>query len=178
MNRDEKHARLIEMWPLVWRSTMERRISERDKLIVEPTLREARKQARDEVAQDLREARNDRTAANIRFEAANKREALALELAQQMEAARIRAEVRAQEWEAIARELIARGAGRPHPDAKERAENPIAKRIREESNGDPSLAAHFWRYVGELRAGGKKDEEIVGMIGWDVVNGTEQESTQ
>ncbi len=47
-----------------------------------------------------------------------------------------------------------------------RSESPIAKKIRDESAGDPSLAAHYWRYVADLKRDGKKEEEIVGMIGW------------
>ncbi len=80
---------------------------------------------------------------------------------------RLRAEVRAQEWEAIANELIAKGMGRPTIDTPAKEESALARKIRDEAAGDSMLATHFWKnVVAPARAAGKKDEEIVGMIGW------------
>lgn len=142
-------------WPLVWRSTMERESAHNAQFW----------RSQSEIADKHRDAAIADASAVMRVCENRLRD---------MSAEKERAEVRAQEWEAIAKELIARGAGRPKPEQQTKDENPIAKRIREESNGDASLAAHFWNYARELRNAGKKDEEIVGMIGWDVV-GPEQE---
>jgi hypothetical protein len=85
----------------------------------------------------------------------------------------VAADCRAREWEAIAMELINRGAGRPRPDAVTKKADPIAERIRDESGGDAKVAAHFWTYVAELRKQKKTDDEIVGMIGWTSEDPTE-----
>lgn len=80
--------------------------------------------------------------------------------------ARIRAEVRAEEWEAIARELISRGAGRPHADVT-RTKDIVAEAIRDASGGDAKLAQHYWQnVVAPARRDKKSDEDIVGLIGW------------
>ncbi len=100
-------------------------------------------------------------------ERAYKSEKQLQQFAKDADDARHRAEVRAEEWEAIAKELINRGAGRPKPDGEAKPESILAKKIREEAAGDPALAAHFWKnVVAPARAAGKKDEEIEGMIGW------------
>ena len=134
-------------WPFVWRSSLE---------AVQATLAGVSEVRWDVQARMVR-AEQERDAALRRASALD-----------EADAARIRAEVRASEWEAIARELIARGAGRPRPEQAEKPESPLAKKIREESGGDPMIQAHYWKnVVAPARAAGKKDEEIADLIGWE-----------
>lgn len=161
---------------------MERRLEKLAREIARDVLDKSRAEMDEKYAGQLSAALADASRAESRRSDAMGRLAVmeqtataAVKAAEEADAARVRADVRAEQWEAIAKELIARGAGRPKPEQQEKEENPLAKRIREESNGDASLAAHFWNYARELRNAGKKDEEIVGMIGWDVV-GPEQEA--
>lgn len=80
--------------------------------------------------------------------------------------ARIRAEVRAAEWEAIAMELVAKGAGRPRLDTPDRPENKVAKKIREEAQGDNTLIAHWNKMAAQMKKDGKTEDEILAAIGW------------
>lgn len=44
--------------------------------------------------------------------------------------------------------------------------SPVAERIRQESGGDPKVAAHFWKYAADLKKQGKAPAEIAELIGW------------
>lgn len=49
---------------------------------------------------------------------------------------------------------------------KAKPKDPLAEVIRQESEGDPRLAAHFWKVARQAKAEGKSTEEVVGLIGW------------
>lgn len=55
-------------------------------------------------------------------------------------------------------------AAAPVPVRKE--ESPLAKKIREESGGDPRLAQHFAKLAQRLKAEGKMEGDILDAIGW------------
>ena len=54
----------------------------------------------------------------------------------------------------------------PVPPTVQKEESLIAKKIREESGGDPRLAQHFAKLAHRLRAEGKGDGDILAQIGW------------
>lgn len=160
-------------WPLMLRSTHEREMDEPRR-----TASEARARAdewrtlRDDAERKMHRAHAELASARAGLADVMNENALrvkaATTVAEQAVSERIRAEVRAQEWEAIAMELIQKGAGRPKIDREAEPLSPLAKKIREEAGGDVQLSNHFWKnVVAPARAAGKKDEEIVGMIGWE-----------
>lgn len=146
-------------WPLVWRS----RLVEAIALAGEARSRATEAELR---ASEYDAWRNREVAAHQR----TRDELRRLIENPPSDAALIRAAVRAQEWEAIAMELISRGAGRPTVPREARPENIVAKKIREEAGGDPALVKHWNKMAAELRAAGKSDEEIVGKIGWETTD--------
>lgn len=154
-------------WPLVWRSTMERR-----ELAAEnhgrAWVEETRRNEVGELRRQLSQAQTEDVTLRLQREAADKRELSATNETRMADQRRVQAEVRAQEWEAIARELISRGAGRPRPEGDAKPESALAKKIREESGGDAMLQAHYWKnVVAPARAKNMKDEDILGLIGWE-----------
>lgn len=54
----------------------------------------------------------------------------------------------------------------PVPPVVQKEDSRVAKRIREESGGDPRLAQHFAKLAQRLRAEGKTEGDILAQIGW------------
>ncbi len=79
---------------------------------------------------------------------------------------RVRAEVRAQEWEAIANELIQKGLGRPRVEQAAQPENAVTAHIRDMASGDQNLMQHWNKMASRMRAEKKTDDEIIAAIGW------------
>lgn len=159
-------------WPLVWRSSYDAMVKAWRDADDERTTETDRADRAERQERDATFWKSEYKTAVMRCVGLT----IAEQRAKDAEADRIRAEVRAKEWEAIAMELIARGAGRPKVEGEARERSKVAEKIRAESGGDPALAGHFWKLARKMKAEGKTEDEIVGAIGWETTDPPEQVS--